>query len=112
MKGLFLFILSCISFCIVVPPALLYGLYKGRLNFFEYAVSVDQTIHAISASLLDALLLRDKTIFKFGDMDKTISYNIGKNSHFNNLSKFGVFIDNFLNAIDKDHTKKAFEDKI
>lgn len=108
MKGLFLFILSIVSFCLVAPIAILYSIKRNRVNFKHYAISIDQTINAIAGDVLSDLLLIDKSIFRFGDMDKTISYNIGKNKHFNNLNRFGRLIDWALEKIDRDHTNKAY----
>ncbi|NIQ14804.1 MAG: hypothetical protein GTO02_10515 [Candidatus Dadabacteria bacterium] len=78
----------------------------------KYATSIDQTINAIAGDVLNQLFLEDKTIFKFGDMDKTISYNLGKNKQFNNLNRIGLIVCNVLHKIDPNHVEDAYKDKI
>jgi len=112
MKGFFLFIIAILSFCVFVPISLAYGVYEKRLSFMIYATSIDQTINAICGNVLNQAMLNDKNKHKFGDMDKTISYNLGKNYEFNNLNRFGLFVRRFLNFIDKNHTEKAYNKKI
>ena len=101
MKDFFLFIIATISYIILVPISILYAVKKGKGSFKHYAISIDQTINAISGPLLDSLFLINKGVFMFGDMDKTISYNLGKNKEANNLNKFGLIICWILDKIDK-----------
>lgn len=111
MKGFLLFLVACLSFCISVPFALIYAIWNGKGDFFTYAISVDQTINAICGEFFNFAFLKDKKLNAFGDMDKTISYNLGKNKSCNNLNKLGLLVCFFLNLIDKNHVEKAFENK-
>ncbi len=45
-------------------------------------------------------------------MDKTISYNLGKNKQFNNLSKFGKLASWLLHLIDTNHVEDAYKNNI
>ena len=112
MRGFLLFIIASLSYIVLIPISILYAIGKGKGNFKHYATSIDQTINAISGELLDRLFLIDKSIFNFGDMDKTISYNLGKNKAFNNLSKFGLAICWILDKIDNNHVQKAYKQNI
>ena len=112
MKGILIFIIACIAFVITTAISFCYGIWVSRLDFWKYSVSIDQTINAISGPLLTKVLLKDKTIFPFGDMDKTISYNMGKNKHFKNLNLAGLLVCNCLHLIDKNHVEKAYEQNI
>lgn len=112
MKGFLLFILSIVSIIFVAPFAVAYGILKGRLDFMSYAISIDQTINLFAGPLFSDLWLIDSSKFPFGDMDKTISYNIGRNAHFNNLNKFGKLVNKMLDSLDEGHSKRAFQDKI
>jgi len=82
MKGLLLFILSIVSLLLVSPISIIYGFFKGKLDFMSYAISVDQMINLLAGHLFSDLMLVDPNLFPFGDMDKTISFNIGKNGLF------------------------------
>jgi len=110
--GFILFIVACLSFCITTPISILYGIWNAGVRFRKYAISIDQTINAISCPLLSKLLLKDNTLTEFGDMDKTISYNLGKNKHFKNLNLAGLLVCNCLHLIDKNHVEKAYEQNI
>ena len=112
MVGFILFIVACLSFCITTPISILYGIWNAGVRFRKYAISIDQTINAISGELLNRLFLKNKLIFTFGDMDKTISYNLGKNKHFKNLNWVGLLVCNCLHLIDKNHVEKAYEQNI
>ena len=112
MKGFILFLIASISYIVLVPISIIYSIFKGKGDFMTYAIRIDQTINSISGVLLDRVFLIDKSIFRFGDMDKTISYNLGKNAEFNNLTKFGRLIVWLLDKIDCNHTKRAYKDEI
>lgn len=75
----------------------------------DYAISIDQSINSLCGELLSDLFLKDKEINRFGDMDKTISYNLGKNKAAQNLNKFALLVCFLLHCIDKNHVEKAFE---
>jgi hypothetical protein len=62
----------------------------------------------VCAELFNLTLIKKKG-YKFGDMDKTISYALGRNAETKTLTYLGKKVCNLLNVIEKDHVKKAVE---
>jgi len=56
-------------------------------------------------------VLKKQNGYKFGYYKDTISYVLGRNEHDNTLTLCGVFVKNCLNLFEKNHCKKAFENK-
>ena len=112
MKGILLFTIALLSFFIIAPTSIIYAIYRGKGNFMNYAISLDQTINNLAGDLLCDLLLIDVNKYQFGDMDKTISYHLGENNEFNNLNSNGKMLVYFLDKIDKDHILKAYKGKV
>jgi len=52
MRGFVLFMIASISYVVLIPISILYAIGKGKGNFKAYAVSIDQTINAISGEQL------------------------------------------------------------
>lgn len=110
-KGFLLLLVAVLALIVITPVALVVSLLVNKLDFMAYAVSIDQTINAIAGNLLNHLWLIDKSSMTFGDMDKTISYNLGKNKKHENLNRFGLFVCDLLHFIDENHVEKAYKNK-
>ena len=108
MKYYLLVILAILLFIIFAPIGWFVALFfKGRKDYFwRVALSVDQTGNAICGKLFD-LTLRTKEGYAFGEVDRTISYALGRNNIINTLTKTGKALDWLLDIIDKEHTLNA-----
>jgi hypothetical protein len=108
MKYYLLVILAILLFIIFAPLGWVVALFfKGRKDYFwRVAVSIDQTGNAICGKLFD-LTLRTKDGYAFGEVDRTISYALGRNKLMNTLTKTGKALDWLLDIIDKEHTLNA-----
>jgi O-antigen/teichoic acid export membrane protein len=79
--------------------------------FRKLVVSVDQFGNASTATILNFLLIKRNGI-KFGDIDFTVSYILGRNYFHSTLSLFGRFIVWLLDLIDKEHVQNAVHEQI
>ena len=69
-------------------------------------MSIDQTGNVICGKLFD-LTLRTKEGYGFGEVDRTISYALGRNKIKGTLTKTGKILDNLLETLDEEHTLNA-----
>ena len=108
MKYYLLVILACLLFIIFAPIGWLVALcFKGRKDYFwRVALSIDQTGNVICGKFFD-LTLRTKEGYGFGEVDRTISYALGRNKIKGTLTKRGKALDKLLDIIDKEHTLNA-----
>ena len=82
-------------------------LFKGRKDYFwRVALSIDQTGNVICGKFFD-LTLRTKEGYGFGEVDRTISYALGRNKIKGTLTKTGKALDWLLDIIDKEHSLNA-----
>ena len=119
-NNLLLAIVATILSFIIIPLALLYALFytwkskNSILEFledilFNYSVGLDQMGNATCYIFLNNIILKDKNIHCFGNIDETISSVIGKNKLKNNLTICGKILDGILNIIDNNHSIKSIE---
>jgi 8-oxo-dGTP diphosphatase len=108
MKFYLLVVLACVLFIIFAPIGWFVALFfKGRKDYFwRVALSIDQTGNVICGKLFD-LTLRKPNGYSFGEVDRTISYALGRNKIMNTLTKTGKALDWLLDLIDKEHTLNA-----
>jgi hypothetical protein len=108
MKFYLLVVLACVLFIIFAPIGWVVALFfKGRKDYFwRVALSIDQTGNVVCGKLFD-LTLRKKDGYPFGEVDRTISYALGRNKLMNTLTKTGKALDWLLDIIDKEHTLNA-----
>jgi len=108
MKYYLLVILAILLFIIFAPIGWFVALFfKGRKDYFwRVALSIDQTGNVVCGKLFD-LTLRKKEGYAFGEVDRTISYALGRNKIMNTLTKTGKALDWLLDIIDKEHTLNA-----
>ena len=108
MKYYLLVILACLLFIVFAPIGWLVALFfKGRKDYFwRVALSIDQTGNVICGKLFD-LTLRTKEGYGFGEVDRTISYALGRNKIKGTLTKTGKILDNLLETLDEEHTLNA-----
>lgn len=85
---------------------LLRGLNKLLLKM---AVSIDQLGNVVMQELFNVIIIKKTSVDKFGNEDETISSVIGKNQLTNSLTKFGKFLNNILNALDRNHSLNSIE---
>ena len=117
--SILLFLTSLLTFCLVIGM-FLWGLFRclfwkkhslsGYLS--EISKSIDQTDNVIGQFFFNDTMIKrtsDKNLL-FGNMDETISSNIGENELADNLNKFGIFWNKFLNWIDPNHSVDAIEE--
>jgi hypothetical protein len=86
--------------------------YKLKRYFFGRAKSKDQHKNFTARFFWDTLLIKDKSDInlRFGNMDDSISSNIGENEKAGNLSLAGKFLNLILNKIDPGHSIDAIEE--
>jgi hypothetical protein len=108
MKYYLLVILAILLFIIFAPIGWVVALFfKGRKDYFwRVALSIDQTGNVVCGKLFD-LTLRKPNGYSFGEVDRTISYALGRNKLMNTLTKTGKALDWLLDIIDKEHTINA-----
>ena len=108
MKFYLLVVLACVLFIIFAPIGWVVAFFfKGRKDYFwRIALSIDQTGNVVCGKLFD-LTLRTKDGYPFGEVDRTISYALGRNKLMNTLTKTGKALDWLLDIIDKEHTLNA-----
>lgn len=80
-----------------------------RLNEQQESIAVakDILLGVMLAPLLNAILIKKDSKYKFGVDQQTISYCIGKNDEEGSLLPYGIKWRDKLNKADKDHCKKA-----
>ena len=119
--GIILFLTATILSIFLYPLGLIYIFIKWSTLFrFKSAIKHRDDIFFMCAVLIDVMgnvfmkhifndLLIKKGGLEFGDPTKTISYVLGYNKHYKNLTKTGVFVANMLNFIEKEHVEKAYK---
>ena len=119
-NNLLLAIVATILSIIIIPLALLYALFytwKSRNNVLEfienillkYSIGLDQIGNSTCYIFLNNVIIKDDTIYSFGNIDETISSVIGKNKLQGNLTICGRILDYILNLIDNNHSIKSIE---
>lgn len=115
MKGFILLIIAVLMSIVLYPLGWLYSLITFKLSFkklggywFVMAVSVDQLGNVVMSTLFNDIMIT-KYGHNFGDEDQTVSMVLGVNKAMGTLTKFGKFIADALNRIDKNHVEKAIE---
>jgi ADP-ribose pyrophosphatase YjhB (NUDIX family) len=115
--GLLLFLISLVLLIFTGPLGFLYGILyslikKGVAGVGEYllkiAVSIDQLGNVLMQHLLNLLWIK-KGGYLFGNRDETISSALGRNKKLGMLTRFGNFIDAFLDAIDPNHSLNSID---
>ncbi len=83
---------------------------EGTRYFRDIAVELDILGNIICQNLFDLLLIKKKSIYKFGIPGMTISENLGLNQREDTLSFLGVGLSKLLDLIDKDHCKNSIRE--
>ncbi len=114
MKGPKLFAVAVILGIILFPLGLLFSLCVNRKRFdsvlHRCAVTIDQSGNVFCSDLFNKVLLINAAgRYEFGNQDETISSALGKNYLKGCLSPVGMWLYNFLDKRDKDHSIKAIE---
>lgn len=68
------------------------------------ATSINQFGNTLYLEFFNAVLIKDKTIYPYGNPDDTISYVTGINKVNHNLSLMGRTLDRILDFFDTNHT--------
>ena len=116
--GVILFIVSAILGIITFPIGFIWSFIRSLFtwnwkefneDYLELAISVDETLNVALIRPLNFLLLKKgaEVFHSFGSRKETVSYVIGKNYIYGNLSKFGHICRKMLYSFDKDHVIKA-----
>ncbi len=123
LKNILLVLLGILLFVVLAPIGLLTTIIllfikDARERYstpasYAYAIAfcIDLLGNVVCGDLLNITLIK-KGGYKFGRAGETISSALGKNYLFDKLSETGLFINNFLNKIDKDHTVNAIQEYI
>ncbi len=111
MRGLILLIIALVLSVILMPVGFVFQIVVTLFRavdtyLFHIAKSIDQHGNVVCAELFNLTLIK-RNGYKFGDMDKTISYVLGINAEKKNLTYLGRKLGNLLNTIEKDHLIKA-----
>jgi hypothetical protein len=113
-----LFIIAILLGVVLLPVGLLYSivyrlLFKTRSTssvsdyFYTCALAVDQLGNVFCSDLFNSVFIYITASVPFGDPDQTISAVLGYAQHENTLTSTGELVANLLDAIDKEHCKKA-----
>jgi hypothetical protein len=113
MRGFILLIIALLVSVVLLPVGFTFQviatLFRSIDSYlFQIAKSIDQHGNLVCAELFNLTLIKRKG-YKFGDMDKTISFVLGVNAETKTLTYLGKKVCNLLNVIEKDHVKKAVE---
>ncbi len=113
MRGFVLLIAALVLSVVLLPIGFTFQVIATLFRsidtyLFQIAKSIDQHGNLVCAELFNLTLIKRKG-YKFGDMDKTISYALGRNAETKTLTYLGKKVCNLLNVIEKDHVKKAVE---
>jgi hypothetical protein len=113
MRGFVLLIIALLLSVVLLPIGFTFQVIATLFRsidtyLFQIAKSIDQHGNLVCAELFNLTLIKRKG-YKFGDMDKTISYALGRNAETKTLTYLGKKVCNLLNVIEKDHVKKAVE---
>ena len=111
MRGFILLIVALLISVVLLPVGFIFQiivtLFRSiDLYLFHIAKSIDQHGNLVCAELFNLTLIKRKG-YKFGDMDKTISYVLGINAEKKTLTYLGKKVGNLLNTIERDHLIKA-----
>ena len=113
MRGFILLIAALILSVVLLPIGFTFQVIATLFRsidtyLFQIAKSIDQHGNLVCAELFNLTLIKKKG-YKFGDMDKTISYALGRNAETKTLTYLGKKLCKLLDIIEKDHVKKAVE---
>jgi hypothetical protein len=113
MRGFILLIIALLLSVVLLPIGFIFQIIVTLFRsidtyLFQIAKSIDQHGNLVCAELFNLTLIKRKG-YKFGDMDKTISFVLGVNAEKKTLTYLGKKVCNLLNVIEKDHVKKAVE---
>lgn len=114
-KGFLLFIFSIIGNLIIFIFGYTFGLVSSLRKkesgkwHTDLARGKDQYINGVCKYLFNRFLIHSDSLYKFGNIDETISSVIGKNKIVGSLSLLGRIIDKILDLIEKDHTLKSID---
>jgi hypothetical protein len=111
MRGFILLIIALVLSVVLLPIGFTFQviatLFRSIDSYlFQIAKSIDQHGNLVCAELFNLTLIKRKG-YKFGDMDKTISFVLGINAEMKTLTYLGKKVGLLLNIIEKDHLKKA-----
>jgi hypothetical protein len=113
MRGFVLLLIALLLSVVLLPIGFTFQVIATLFRsidtyLFQIAKSIDQHGNLVCAELFNLTLIKKKG-YRFGDMDKTISYALGRNAETKTLTYLGKKVCNLLNVIEKDHVKKAVE---
>jgi hypothetical protein len=113
MRGFILLIIALLLSVVLLPIGFTFQVIATLFRsidtyLFHIAKSIDQHGNLVCAELFNLTLIKRKG-YKFGDMDKTISFVLGVNAETKTLTYLGKKVCNLLDIIEKDHVKKAVE---
>ena len=106
-----LFIIATVLYAVLAIPSILYSVIFRLRGFGDYfyrmAVSVDQLGNVTCGPLLDTILIKSYSMYKFGDPDETISSVLGRNKKAGTLTRLGLGLSWVLHKIDAKHVTKS-----
>lgn len=115
LSGFILFIIAQVT----TPLFNIIGMFYASLYFAslkeangyykQMALSKDQHSNVVMQYLFNHIMIK-KDGYKFGNEDESISSVFGKNQLKGTLTVFGMFWNNFLSKIEKDHSINSIEE--
>lgn len=116
-------IIAIVLFCLLTPLGLLWTFYKCITKrilkefviyvaniFYSIGFALDKIGNVMLAPYMNRFFIQDHSIYKFGSIKHTISLVIAYNYREKTLKRFGRYLYNILEYIDKGHCDKAIED--
>lgn len=114
--GILLSIIAKVLFIALLPLAIiqtaivrLFNYKKLDSHFYNIALSIDQLANVVYRDIFKLVFIKEISVWDFGDPDLTVSYIIAKNKQHNTLTTAGLLLAWILDAVDKDHLKKAIK---
>lgn len=110
------FIISVILLWVFTPVFVVYAMVRYVFNikvlgdyFYSIAFAIDQLGNVMGAPIMNDLLLKKESTYKYGNPDQTISHVTGVNYKNKTLTVGGYFLAHVLDEVDKNHVEKAAE---
>lgn len=105
------FILFVIAYILFLPLTIInFFVVKDKKGYFKNsAINIDKFGNREFRTLLNKTLIVENSVFRFGNINETISSVLGKNKKMGKLTKTGKVICSILDFLDKNHCEKSID---
>lgn len=111
-----LLLFAIVTVVIMTPFVLVYRILKVIITrradptwFYRMALSLDQFGNVAADDLFNKIIIKKRSIHRFGDEDETISSVIGRNHLDGTLTVAGDLLRKTLSLVEENHSVKAIE---